>query len=53
VETHLDLWQWCWSHGGVAFRVAAVVVCLVRVGRELWRAHGGVASGWRTSCNGE
>jgi hypothetical protein len=43
-ETHLELWQWWWSAGGVALCVAAVVVRLVRVGREVRRAHGGVAS---------
>jgi hypothetical protein len=54
METHLDLWQWWWSAGGVALLcVAAVVLRLVRVCREVRRVHGGVASGWlhpHSSC---
>ena len=26
---------------------------MVRVGREVWRAHGGVVSGWRAWCSGD
>jgi hypothetical protein len=33
--------------------VAAVVVLLVRDGREMQRVHGGVASGWRAWCSGD
>ena len=33
--------------------VVAVVVRLVRVGGEVRRAHGGVASGWRAWCSGD
>jgi hypothetical protein len=53
LETCLDPWQWWWLVGGVALRVAAVVVRLVRVGKEVQRAHGGVASGWRAWCHGD
>jgi hypothetical protein len=34
LETRLGLWKW-WSAGGVALCVAAVVVRLIRVGREV------------------
>jgi hypothetical protein len=50
LETRLNLWQWCWPAGGVAWCVVGVVVCLVRVGREVQRAHGGVASSWHIWC---
>jgi hypothetical protein len=33
--------------------VVVVVVHLVRVGKEVRRAHGGVASGWRAWCSGD
>jgi membrane protein YdbS with pleckstrin-like domain len=44
LETHLNLWQWWWSAAGVTLYIVVVVVHLVRVGREVRRAHGGVAS---------
>ena len=53
LETRLGLWQRWWSAGGVALCVAAVVVPSVRVAREVQRAHGGVASGWRAWCSGD
>jgi hypothetical protein len=52
--TRLGLWQWWLSVGGVARCVAAmVVVHLVRVGRVVQRAHGGVASGSHIWCSGD
>jgi hypothetical protein len=47
-----DMWQWWWSAGGVALCVAVVGVCLVCVGREVQRGHGGVASSWHAWCSG-
>jgi hypothetical protein len=51
LETRLDVWQWWWLAGGVALRVATVVVRLARVGKEVHKVHGGVASGWRAWCS--
>ena len=53
LETRLGLWKPWWSAGGVALCVAAVVVRLVRVGREVQRAHECVASSWRAWCSGD